>query len=70
MEWDAKEINFFVDGQLYHTVSNNVSIPFNHNFYIILNLAIGGNFAGKVDPSFTTDAMEIDYLRVFRKRKK
>ncbi|MGB3008496.1 MAG: glycoside hydrolase family 16 protein [Chitinophagaceae bacterium] len=70
VEWDAKEINFFVDGQLYHTVSNNVSIPFNHNFYIILNLAIGGNFAGKVDPSFTTDAMEIDYIRVFRKRKK
>jgi beta-glucanase (GH16 family) len=69
VEWDATELKFFVDGQLYHTVANNDSIPFNHNFYILLNLAIGGNFTGKVDPSFTIDTMEIDYIRVFRKRK-
>ena len=66
-EWDATEIKFYVDNQLYHTVANNDSIPFNHNFFILLNMAIGGNFAGKVDPLFSNDVMEIDYVRVYKK---
>lgn len=66
-EWDATEIKFYVDNQLYHTVANNDSIPFNHNFFILLNMAIGGNFAGKVDPLFSSDVMEIDYVRVYQK---
>ncbi|NOT92858.1 glycoside hydrolase family 16 protein [Ferruginibacter sp.] len=66
-EWDAAEIKFYVDNQLYHTVANNDSIPFNHNFFILLNMAIGGNFAGKVDPLFSSDVMEIDYVRVYNK---
>jgi beta-glucanase (GH16 family) len=41
-------------------------MPFNQPFYILLNLAMGGNFAGKVDPLFEIDAMEIEYIRVFQ----
>ena len=67
LEWSASEINIFVDNQLYQTVKNDSTIPFNHKFFIILNLAIGGNFGGKVDPSFFTDAMVVDYVRVFQK---
>jgi beta-glucanase (GH16 family) len=67
-EWDAATVKIFIDGKLYHTVKNNTGIPFNHDFFIILNLAIGGNFAGEVDPLFSTDAMQIDYVRVFQKK--
>lgn len=68
VEWDAANVKIFVDGKLYHTVDNNKNIPFNHDFFIILNLAIGGNFAGQVDPAFSTDTMQIDYVRVFQKK--
>lgn len=66
VEWEQEEIRFYADGQLYHTVANNQSIPFNHNFFILLNLAIGGNFAGRVDPLFSMDTMEVDYVRVYQ----
>lgn len=66
VEWNAIEIKFYIDNELYHTVANNESIPFNHNFFILLNLAIGGNFGGTVDPLFAIDSMEIDYVRVFQ----
>jgi beta-glucanase (GH16 family) len=66
VEWDTKEIKIFVDNQLYHTVANNSSLPFNQNFFLILNVAMGGNFAGKVDPLFSMDSMLVDYVRVYK----
>jgi beta-glucanase (GH16 family) len=66
LEWDATAIKFFVDGQLFETVPNNSSMPFNQNFFIILNVAMGGNFGGTIDPAFTSAAMEIDYVRVYQ----
>ena len=67
VEWDAKEIRIYADNELFHRVANNDSVPFNHSFFILLNIAIGGNFGGKPDPLFSMDAMEIDYIRVFKK---
>ncbi len=66
VEWEENEIRFYADGQLYHSVANNVGIPFNHKFYILLNVAVGGDFAGKVDPFFSNDTMEVDYIRVYQ----
>jgi beta-glucanase (GH16 family) len=66
LEWTSAAINIFVDGELYHSVTNNASIPFNHDFYLILNIAMGGNFGGKVDAAFTNGTMEIDYVRVYQ----
>lgn len=63
--WSAASIQLLVDDVVYYTLPNNSSIPFNQNFFIILNLAMGGNFGGTVDPAFTTDQMEIDYVRVY-----
>jgi hypothetical protein len=50
---------------LYHTVPNSNAIPFNQDFFFILNIAIGGSFGGPIDPAFTSAAMEIDYIRVY-----
>lgn len=66
LEWSASTIKILLDGQVVHTVANSSAIPFNHNFFFILNLAMGGNFGGAVDPSFTNASMEVDYIRVYK----
>jgi len=66
LDWSATEIKIAVDGQVVHTVVNSAAIPFNHNFFIICNVAMGGNFGGVIDPAVTTASMEIDYIRVYQ----
>jgi beta-glucanase (GH16 family) len=64
--WTPASIQLSVDGVVYYTLTNNLGIPFNQQFFIILNVAMGGNFGGTVDPAFTTDQMEVDYVRVYQ----
>jgi beta-glucanase (GH16 family) len=66
VDWSPSSIKIYVDNQLYHTVANSNSIPFNHDFFLILNVAMGGNFAGTIDPAVTNATMEVDYVRVYR----
>jgi len=66
MEWSSTTIKFFVDDVPFYTFANTGSLPFNQNFFIILNVAMGGNFGGAVDPAFVSAAMEIDYIRVYQ----
>jgi PKD repeat protein len=66
LDWSAAAIKIYVDDQLYHSVTNSAAIPFNQDFFLILNVAIGGNFGGPVDPAFTNAAMEVDYIRVYQ----
>lgn len=64
-EWSPALIKFTVDGSPIFTFANNATLPFNQNFFIILNVAMGGGFGGAIDPNFTSAAMEIDYVRVY-----
>ncbi len=66
VEWSATAIKIYVDSQLYHTVANSAGLPFNQNFFILLNMAMGGNFGGAVDPAFNSATLEIDYVRVYQ----
>lgn len=66
MDWSAASIKLYVDGVLFQTVANSAGTPFNNDFFFILNVAMGGNFAGAVDPAFTSAAMQVDYIRVYR----
>lgn len=74
MEWSPEKIEFFVDGTLFNTVVNeNISEnewPFNHPFYLLLNLAVGGNWGGKmgIDTTVFPATMEVDYVRVYEKQ--
>ncbi|MFM2360839.1 MAG: Beta-glucanase precursor [Bacteroidota bacterium] len=65
-EWTASSIKFSVDGNVFYTFPNTSSLPFNQNFFIILNVAMGGNFGGAIDPAFTSASMEVDYVRVYQ----
>lgn len=66
VEWNSATIKFSVDDVPFFTVANSASLPFNHNFFILLNVAMGGNYGGPVDPAFTSAVMEIDYVRVYQ----
>ena len=66
VDWTPASIKIYVDAQLYHTVINSASLPFNQNFFILLNMAMGGNFGGAVDPAFTSATFEVDFVRVYQ----
>lgn len=64
--WSETSIRFFIDGELFHTFANDGSVPFNHDFFLILNVAMGGSFGGAISGGFTQSTMEIDYVRVYQ----
>jgi beta-glucanase (GH16 family) len=66
LDWTASSLKFYVDDVVFHTVVNSGNIPFNKDFFFLLNLAIGGNFGGPVDPSINNVVFEIDYIRVYK----
>jgi beta-glucanase (GH16 family) len=70
IQWAPQSISFFVDGVSYKTVTpaslpSGASWVFDNPFFLILNVAVGGNFPGSPD---TTTAfpqeMIVDYVRV------
>lgn len=65
VDWRADFIKFYLDNQLYYTFTNSTSFPFNQNFFLIINSAIGGSFGGTIDPNFSSSTFEVDYIRVF-----
>lgn len=67
MEWTQDHIVFLVDGVVYHEFTAMAGTPFvEHPFFLILNVAMGGTLGGNIDPNFTQDSMEIDYIRVYQ----
>jgi beta-glucanase (GH16 family) len=65
-EWTAQFIRMSVDDRTYFTIANGANLPFNQPFFLLLNVAMGGNFGGTVDPAFSSGTMEIDYVRVYQ----
>ncbi len=66
VEWTATDIKFFLDDVQYYVFDNDSSKPFSSDFFLILNVAMGGTLGGTIDPGFTEDVMEIDYVKVFQ----
>ncbi len=73
VEWDASHMTFFVDGNGFFTVDRTqlelTKGPwvYDHNHFIILNNAIGGDFPGPPGAgTVLPQNMAIDYVRVFR----
>lgn len=69
VEWDNQEIVFSIDGEVHYTYKpankNSQTWPFNSDQFLILNVAMGGNWFS-IDPNFESSTMEIDYVRVFQ----
>jgi len=66
IDWSPTAIKISVDGVVFQTVANSPGLPFNLNFFFIFNVAMGGDFAGPVDPNFVSATMQIDYIRVYK----
>ena len=75
IEWTKDYICFYIDNKLFlkslkgqnGRVSTNEGWPFDKPYYIILNLAIGGNWGGEIDNTIFPNEMQIDYVRVYEK---
>jgi beta-glucanase (GH16 family) len=64
--WTEKGITFLIDDEPFHIVGNACSLPYNWNFFVIVNIAMGGTFGGNVPSDFSSDIMEVDYVRVYQ----
>ncbi len=81
VDWQPGKITYYVDGEVLGTMDDWYSkregmdavtypAPFDQPFYMILNLAVGGDMA--VDPDETTDfnkGLQVDYVRVYQNKK-
>jgi beta-glucanase (GH16 family) len=72
LTWTADSIRIGVDDRVYMVFDNPKAgdvnrWPFDNPQYLILNLAIGGDLGGAVDPAFTSQQLEVDYVRVYRR---
>ena len=71
VQWQPNEVRWYVDGRQYHRMTP-ADLPagakwvFDHPFFLLLNLAIGGGWPG--DPNASTtfpQQMVVDYVRVY-----
>lgn len=80
LDWEADSMKWYVDGVHYHTFAPQTEDvdkwPFKHEFYMILNVAVGGDWGGyclnRRPPSCSDplqfgnpQIMEVDYVRVY-----
>jgi beta-glucanase (GH16 family) len=72
VEWTAAKITWEVDGTVYSTITPG-NVPsggqwvFNHPFFIVLDLAVGGGFVGSPNAATTfPQTLQVDYVRVYR----
>ncbi len=68
-EWGPDTVTWFVDDIPYHQVTSDSLLPwqpFQEDFHLILNVAVGGNLPGFTDSStILPQTMEVDYVRVY-----
>lgn len=83
LEWEPGELRWYVDGELYQTQNKWYSkgkdnaanfsypAPFDQEFYLVMNLAVGGWFDGEVNETTKFPSqMEVDYVRVYDLKKR
>lgn len=81
VEWEEGEVRWYVDGDHYATqvaagwysaaALDEPNAPFNQRFHMLLNLAVGGNWAAQthqkgIDESVFPQEMQVDYVRVYQ----
>lgn len=73
VDWEPDKMDFYVDDEKYFAVTRDPQEdykgwPFDQRFYLIMNIAVGGDWGGAqgVDPAIWPQRMEIDYVRVYQ----
>src|SRR5215216_3062090 len=77
VEWQPNQIVWYIDGiQYFRATSSDAFLQgkqwvFNHPFFILMNVAIGGNFGGAVGADTTfPQSMSVDYVRLYQAKPK
>jgi beta-glucanase (GH16 family) len=74
VEWDADSVKLSVDRKVYFAFANEHSgyeaWPFDNKMFLLLNIAVGGNWGGQkgIDDGIWPQKMEIDYVRVWQRK--
>ena len=74
VEWEPAAIRFYVEGHLYGTrtpsdLPTGKTWVFDHPFFILLNVAVGGDWPGSPDPATAfPQRMLVDYVRVYARK--
>lgn len=74
VEWNKDSVAVSLDGKVYFRFANEHSgyeaWPFDNKMYLLLNLAVGGNWGGAkgVDENIWPKRMEVDYVRVYQQQ--
>jgi beta-glucanase (GH16 family) len=74
VEWEPTTVRFYVDTNLYATFNQSQwpaggTWVFNHPFFLILNVAVGGTWPGSPDTTTVfPQQMLVDYVRVYTKQ--
>ena len=64
IDWLPDQIDWYVDGVLFGSQQKlDKDWVFDHEFYLIMNLAMGGNFGGTIDAGLEKASMSIDWIR-------
>jgi beta-glucanase (GH16 family) len=72
VDWQEDRIDFFVDDSQYFSFEKEsddpAMWPFDHDFYLILNIAVGGTWGGQkgVDSAIFPQQLVVDYVRVYQ----
>ena len=72
VEWQPNEIRWYVDGRQYHRMTpadlpSGTKWVYDHPFFLLLNVAVGGGWPGDPDASTTfPQQMVVDYVRAYR----
>jgi beta-glucanase (GH16 family) len=74
IEWSPERIDFFVDSTKYHAVALDVAgsgadNPFRKPQYLLINLALGGDWGGAIDDTRFPQKYVIDYVRIYQPTK-
>ena len=74
VEWEPSAVRFYVDGKLYES-RTPADLPagktwvYDHPFFILLNVAVGGDWPGNPDRSTVfPQRMLVDYVRVYARK--
>ena len=65
VDWLPDQIRYYLDGVPFLTLDKrDPGWVYDHEFYIIINLAMGGNLGGEIEANLKNSTMEFDYIRV------
>jgi beta-glucanase (GH16 family) len=74
VEWEPSAVRFYLDAILFATFTSaqwpaGGTWVFDHSFFIILNVAVGGDWPGSPDGTTVfPQAMQVDYVRVYKRK--